>query len=174
MAHLGNHPQDPNWVDQSFPQACDLAPEESNRTPTVLACIHCGAPDCSCIRQLVKHCLEITLRHINVLNNSVSHLSQVPGIVFNLSHLPVCFSWCWFNKYAASFCFVEETPGNLRPVRINSKTPLDFQPISTNLSRKLSRWSRQFDQQSGSQCAYLVQHPRCSAPSVSSSHEEIP
>ena len=50
---------------------------------------------------------------------------------------------------------------------------LDFQPISTNLSRKLSRWSRQFDQQSESQCAYLIQHPRCSAPSVSSSHEEM-
>ena len=28
---------------------------------------------------------------------------------------------------------------------------LGFQPISTNLSRKLSRWSRQIDQQSGSQ-----------------------
>ena len=36
---------------------------------------------------------------------------------------------------------------------------MDFQPISTNLSRKLSRWSRQFDQQSGSQCACLMQHP---------------
>ena len=49
---------------------------------------------------------------------------------------------------------------------------LDFQPISTNLS--LSRESRQFDQQFGSRCACLMQHPRCSAPSASSSHEEIP
>ena len=116
-----------------------------------------------CIRQLVKHCLEITLRHINVLNNSVSHLSQVPGIVFNLSHLPVCFGRCWFNKYAASFCLVwqsETCADQLEDI-------LGFQPISTNLSRKLSRWSRQFDQQSGSQCAFLMQHPRCSAPSVS-------
>ena len=45
----------------------------------------------------------------------------------------------------------------------------DFQPISTNLSRKISRWSRQSDQQSESQCAYLMLHLRCSAPSESSS-----
>ena len=122
-----------------------------------------------CIRQLVKHCLEITLRHINVLNNSVSHLSQVPGIVFNLSHLLVCFGRCWFNKYAASFCLVEEPPGNLIPVRINSKTSWASSPSQPTCRERSSRWSRQFDQQSGSQCAYLMQHPQCSAPSVSSS-----
>ena len=43
---------------------------------------------------------------------------------------------------------------------------LDFQPISTILSRQLSRWSRQFDRQYESQCAYLmrihdVQHLQC-------------
>ena len=42
-----------------------------------------------CIRQLVKHFPEIALRHINIFNNTVSHLSQVLGIIFHLSHLPV-------------------------------------------------------------------------------------
>ena len=41
---------------------------------------------------------------------------------FHLSHLPMCFSQCWFHKYASSFCLVEETSGYLRPVGINSKT----------------------------------------------------
>ena len=36
-----------------------------------------------------------------------------PGIVFHLTHLPMCFNQCSFNKYASSFCLVEETSGNL-------------------------------------------------------------
>ena len=111
-----------------------------------------------CNRQLVKHCLEITLRHINVLNNSVPCLSQIPGIVFNLSHLPVCFGRCWFNKYATSFCLVEEPPGNLRPVWVHPKTSWASSPSQPSC------------RESSSQCACLMQHPRCSAPSESSSH----
>ena len=48
--------------------------------------------------------------------------------VFNLSDLPVCFGQCWFNKYASSFCLLEETLGDLRPVRINSKTSWTSSP----------------------------------------------
>ena len=124
-----------------------------------------------CIRQLVKHCLEITLRHINVLNNPVSHVSQIPGSAFNLSHLPVCFGRCWFNKYATSFCFVEEPPGNLRLVRINSKTSWTSSP-SQPTCRESSPDS--LGSLISTQCASLMPHPRCSAPSASSLHEEIP
>ena len=31
-------------------------------------------------------------------DTSMSHLSQIPSIVFNLSHLPVCFSQCQFHN----------------------------------------------------------------------------
>ena len=127
-----------------------------------------------CIRQLVKHCLEITLRHINVLNNPASHLSQIPGMVSHVSHLPMCFSRCWFHKYASSFCLVEETPGDLTPVWINSKTSWASSPSRPTCRESLPYCLGSLIGKSESQCAYLMQHPRCSAPSESSSHEEIP
>ena len=129
MAHLGNPPETTSGsiLGRSEFSSSKMSWHPKNQTEHPLSwhvsiVLH---QTVLCIRQLV---MEVTLRHINVLNNSVSHLSKVPGIVFNLSHLPVCFGRCWFKKYAASFCFVEETAGNLRPVRINSKTSWTSSP----------------------------------------------
>ena len=34
----------------------------------------------------------------------------------------MCFSRCWFNEYASSFCLIEEASGDLRSMWINPKT----------------------------------------------------
>ena len=149
-------------------------PRFPDRTPTVLACIHCVVPDCS---------LHPSTRQALSGNHFATH--QYP----QQSCTPfVANTWHCFQLVPSASvlrpvlvqqrCHVlllcRRTPWQSKTCADQLEDTLDFQPISTNLSRKLSRRSRQFDQQFESQCAYPMRHPRCSAPSESSSHEEIP
>ena len=131
-----------------------LALEESDQTPTVLACIHCVVPNCSlhpsarqalsgnhfaihqCPQQFCTpfvantwHCFELV--------PSASVLRQV--LVQQRCHV---------------FLLCRKTPWQSETCADQLADILDFQPISTNPSRKLFKWSRQFDQQFESQCAY--------------------
>ena len=127
-AILLNRPSGSNLVDQNFPQACDLALEESDRTPTVLACIHCVVPDCS---------LHPSTRQALPGNHFATHQGPQQSCTPFVANTWHCFQLVpsasvlrpvLFNKDATSFCFVEEPPGNLRPVRINSKTSWTSSP----------------------------------------------
>ena len=127
-----NDPQDPNWACQSFPQACDLAPEESNRTPTVLACTHCVAPDCS---------LHPSVRQALSGNHFSTH--QCPQ---QLCIPFVASTWHCFQPVPSASVLrpelIQQICRGLLPCRRNpwqSETCADqledtlgFQPISTN------------------------------------------
>ena len=141
---------------------------------TVLACIHCAAPDCS---------LHPSARQ--ALSGSRSATHQYPQqfcfpFVADTWHCfpPVPSANVLQPLLAPQKCLVllpcRRTPWRSETCVDQPEDILGVQPITTILSRRPSSWSRQFDRQSEQQCAYLMRHPRCSALSMSSSHEDIP
>ena len=141
---------------------------------SVLACIHCVAPDCS---------LHPPARQALSGSRFATHqcLQQfcIPFVANTWHCFPPDPSANVFQPVLVpQICLVllpcRRTPWRSETCVDQPEDILGFRPISTILSRKPSRWSRQFGQQSDSQCAYLTQHPQCSAPSMSSSHEDIP
>ena len=128
---------------QSSLQANVLAPEESGRTPTVSASIHCVAPDCS---------LHPSARQALCGSRSATH--QYPQ---QLCIPFVASTWHCFPPVPSAsvlqpvlvpqICLVllhcRRTPWRSETCADQLEDILGFQPISTILSRKLSRWSLQ-------------------------------
>ena len=116
VAHLGNPPEPTPRI------KCDLAPWKSDRTPTVLACIHCVVPKCS---------LHPSARQALSGSHLATHQYPQQFCIPFVSNIWDCFppvpsasvlQPVLVPQICLVFLLCRRTPGDLRPVRINSKT----------------------------------------------------